>query len=671
MLRGKPPPAVRRLPDMCGIAGIVASDALHADERARTIMMRDIISHRGPDDAGLFADGQAALGHRRLSIVDLAAGHQPLANEDDSIWIVFNGEIYNHASIRPELESAGHRYRTRSDTETIVHAYEQWGDACVGRLRGMFAFAIWDAPRRRLLLARDRLGVKPLYWTMVAGRLLFASEIKSILQSGLVKAEADESKLPEQLSTRSLAGPDTLFKGIHRLMPGHVLVFQDGGVQIRRYWDLPGRQDENPAEKLSDAEAVRRFRELLEESVRIRLMADVPLGMFLSGGLDSSAIAAVMARMIDRPLQTFSVAFSDRAFSELEYARQVSTAIGADAHEIVMNESDFFGALPRLIWHEDEPIAHTSSVPLYFVSQLAARHVKVVLTGEGSDELLAGYGKYPRFVMNWNLGRAYAKMPAAIRNWIARNVVGHLPSTLNRYASRSFLARPVTLEALFFDNFAAMGLERQRSLLSPALAAQISADRAYGPSRAYFDAPDGRSTLLDRVLYSDIKTYLVELLMKQDQMSMAASIESRVPFLDHKLVEFASVLPDRLKLRGFKTKWILREAVREMVPPAILSRPKMGFPVPFGIWMRGPWNATARDVLLDSRSRHRGLIDAGGVERLLDAHAAGSTNGADAIWSLLNLELWYRTFIDGDAVQVLPEVRTASPLTAEPRQAIA
>ena len=656
---------------MCGIAGIVASDTLHADERARAVMMRDVMAHRGPDDAGLYADDQAALAHRRLSIVDLAAGHQPLANEDESVWIVFNGEIYNHAAIRPELESAGHRYRTRSDTETILHAYEQWGDACVERLKGMFAFAIWDAPRRRLLLARDRLGVKPLYWTITGGRLLFASEIKSILHSGLVKAEADASKLPEQLSTRSLAGPSTLFRGIQRLMPGHVLVFQDGEVRIRKYWDVPIRTEGDSVPRLAESDAVRRFRELLEESVRIRLMADVPLGMFLSGGLDSSAIAALMARMIDRPLQTFSVAFADRAFSELDYARQVSAAIGADAHEIVIDESDFFAALPRLIWHEDEPLAHTSSVPLYFVSHLASKHVKVVLTGEGSDELLAGYGRYPRFLMNWNLGKVYAKVPGFVRHWVAEALVPRLPSRLNRYAARSFLARAATPDALFFDNFAAIGLERQRSLLSREVGSFVSAERAYGPSRTYFDAPNGASTLLDRVLYADVKTYLVELLMKQDQMSMAASIESRVPFLDHTLVEFAALLPDNLKLRGFKTKWILREAIRDVLPPAILSRPKMGFPVPFGLWMRGPWNTVARDVLLDTRSRQRGLINAPAVEGLLDGHAAGSTNGADAIWSLLNLELWYRTFIDGDAVQVLPQPRSAASAAAQVRQAIA
>src|SRR5918993_3546180 len=359
---------------MCGIAGLVGPERLHADDRARVIRMRDVISHRGPDDAGLYEDEHAILGHRRLSIVDLVAGHQPLANEDGSISIVFNGEIYNHGDVRPELEAAGHRYATRSDTETIIHAYEQWGDACVERLRGMFAFAIWDAPRRRLLLARDRLGVKPLYWTISGGRLLFGSEIKSILASGLVTAAADESRLAEQLSTRSVAGTATLFKGIQRLLPGHTLVFQDGAARVARYWDIPVGVPNPDVDRLSPADAVVRFRELLEESVRIRLMADVPLGMFLSGGLDSSAIAAVMARMIDRPLQTFSVAFKQRAFSELDYARQVSTAIGAEAHEIVIDDQDFFGALPRLIWHEDEPVAHPSSVPLYFVSALAREH---------------------------------------------------------------------------------------------------------------------------------------------------------------------------------------------------------------------------------------------------------------------------------------------------------
>ncbi len=380
---------------MCGIAGIVAADRLTPREIGQLPVMRDVITHRGPDESGLYCDEVAGLAHRRLSIVDLAAGQQPLANEDDSIWIVFNGEIYNHAEIRRLLESAGHRYKTRCDTETILHAYEEWGDRALERFRGMFAFAIWDRPRRRLLLARDRLGIKPLYWTIVRDRLVFGSEIKAVLESGLVETEANEAAIPELLSTRYLSGTETLFKGIHRLLPGHLLVFEDGRARTSMWWDVPSIDHQAAHDPLSERETVDRFRHALEEAVRTRLMADVPLGMFLSGGLDSSAIAALMARMIDRPLQTFSVAFEQRAYSELEYARQVSRAIGADAHEVVINDSDFFGALPRLVWHEDEPIAHPSSVPLFFVSRLASEHVKVVLTGEGSDELLAGYGKYP------------------------------------------------------------------------------------------------------------------------------------------------------------------------------------------------------------------------------------------------------------------------------------
>jgi asparagine synthase (glutamine-hydrolysing) len=651
---------------MCGIAGIVATEALAPDDRDRAVAMRDVISHRGPDDAGLFVDGQAALGHRRLSIVDLAAGHQPLANEEESIWIVFNGEIYNHADLRPSLEAAGHQYRTRSDTETIVHAYEQWGDACVERLRGMFAFAIWDARRRRLLIARDRLGIKPLYWARAGDRLLFGSEIKALLASGLFTPRANEDALPELLGTRYLSGSETLFEGVYRLMPGHTLVFEKGEVRIRQYWEVPVGKTAAELSGLREGEVVDRFRSLLEESVRIRLMADVPLGMFLSGGLDSSAIAALMAGMIDRPLQTFSVAFADRAYSELEYARQVSTAIKAEAHEIVIDDEDFFGALPQLIWHEDEPIAHPSSVPLYFVSELASRHVKVVLTGEGSDELLAGYGKYPRALANWRAAKAYGAVPEALRSWIASSVVPSLPGRVARYARRSFLAMPRTPEAMFFDNFAAIGLARQQSLLAGRHAALATPERAYGPSRAFFDAPNGTSTVLDRLLYTDLKTYLVELLMKQDQMSMAASIESRVPFLDHRLVEFAAMLPPRLKLRGFRTKWILREAVKSILPHEILTRKKMGFPVPFGPWMKGRWQSVARDVLLDRRTRERGIVDPAAAERLIAAHASGDQEGADAIWSLLNLELWYRTHIDGGGIQTLSSATTRATNTNVP-----
>jgi asparagine synthase (glutamine-hydrolysing) len=642
---------------MCGIAGIVAADRLHTDEPARATLMSDAIAHRGPDGTGLHVDERAALAHRRLSIVDLAGGHQPLANEDERIWVTYNGEIYNHAAVRPGLEAAGHTYRTRSDTETIVHAYEQWGDDCVHRFRGMFAFAIWDAPRRRLLLARDRLGVKPLYWSLVPAtadrgeRLLFASEIKAILESGLVNAVPNEAVLPEVLATRYTSGSDTLFKGIHKLLPGHRLVYEQGQVRITQYWDVPQDGPDPALALLSEAELVDRFRSLLQESVRLRLMADVPLGMFLSGGIDSSAVAALMAREVDRPIETFSVAFEDRAFSELGYAREVARAIGANPHEIVIDDRDFFGALPRLIWHEDEPIAHPSSVPLHFVSALARQHVKVVLTGEGSDELLAGYGKYPRALLNWKAGGVYERLvPAAVRATVASAVVPRLPDRLARYARRSFLAMPRTPAAMFLDNFAGIPLRAQHDLLVPRVLAGID---PYAASLEYFGAGGG-APVLNRLLYTDLKTYLVELLMKQDQMSMSTSIESRVPFLDHQLVEFGARLPERLKLAGFTTKRILREAVRHLLPESILTRRKMGFPVPFAGWAANGWNGVARDVLLDRRTRERGIVNPAGIERLLDDHRTGIRRGGDAIWALLNLELWYRTFIDGDGVQTLP-----------------
>jgi asparagine synthase (glutamine-hydrolysing) len=654
---------------MCGIAGFVSTDGLDSDASARATAMREVIAHRGPDEAGLHVDSHAALAHRRLSIIDLTSGQQPLSNETGTIWIVFNGEIYNHAVIRQELEGHGHQYRTKSDTETIVHAYEQWGDACVDRLRGMFAFAIWDSSSRRLLLTRDRLGVKPLYWARVGKTLLFGSEIKALLASGLIEPEPDEAALPELLGTRYISGSRTLFRNIQKLLPGHQLVFHEGTIRTRQYWDIPvGRR--HPISDLKDAP--RRFRELLEESIRLRLMSDVPLGVFLSGGLDSSAIAALMSRLVDRPIKTFSVAFEDQAYNELEYARQTAQAVNADAHELVINDHDFFSALPGLVWHEDEPIAHPSSVPLYFVSELARHHVTVVLTGEGSDELLAGYGKYPRITWNWRAGTIYERLiPGPVRHAISRHLVSRVPGRVGRLARRSFLNMDRTADAMCFDNFAAVRLKDQQRLLSPFQLATFRSSQAYAASTAYFDHPKDQSTLLDRVLYADMKTYLVELLMKQDQMSMAASIESRVPFLDHKLVEFAAGLPDEWKLSGWIGKRILREAMKGVIPEPILTRPKLGFPVPFGSWVRDGWGDVVRDVLLDRRTRERGVLNIAAVDLLLREHRDGLVAGGARIWTLMNLELWYRTFIDKQGVQTLPAPSRDLPAASSIPQAMA
>jgi asparagine synthase (glutamine-hydrolysing) len=643
---------------MCGIAGIVASDRLQFDERARLEAMRDIITHRGPDDAGLYVDGRAALGHRRLSIVDLAAGHQPLANEDETVWIVFNGEIYNHADVRPELEREGHRYRTRSDTETIVHAYEQWGDACVNRLRGMFAFGIWDAPRRRLLLARDRLGVKPLYWADVNGRLLFASEIKSILESGLVAARANEAALPELLSTRYLSGTQTLFGGIHRLLPGHTLVYENGRVTINQYWDVPTGQHVEEIARLSDQEAVQRFRDLLEQSVRIRLMADVPLGMFLSGGIDSSAVAALMAGMIDRPLQTFSVAFKERAFSELDYARQVSAAIKADAHEIVIDDEDFFGALPKLIWHEDEPIAHPSSVPLYFVSELARRHVTVVLSGDGGDELFAGYDKY----RVERKERTYERLPAPARALLGQ--VGRLAP--QGMPGRNFL-RHVALSGWerYLDASTLFPLDEQRKLFRPEVRALVARDDPRQEAMAHLRRPSGH--WLSSLQYLDLKSYLpLDILTKVDRLSMAHSIEARVPLLDHKLVEFVARLPPEMKLRGDTGKYVFKRAMRGILPDAIIDRPKKGFAIPLERWFRGRLAELVSDLLLGETTRQRRIFDSAYLEGLIERYRTGRRLDWQ-IWTFVSFEMWCRVFLDRPTATA----RTERPVAGEGPLAVA
>ncbi|HEX8097131.1 MAG TPA: asparagine synthase (glutamine-hydrolyzing), partial [Pyrinomonadaceae bacterium] len=391
--------------------------------------MRDVLSHRGPDDAGLFVDGAVGLGHRRLSIVDVAAGHQPMTNEDGTLHITYNGEVYNHADFRGELEGRGHVYRTHCDTETILHLYEEHGTRCVRHLRGMFAFAVWDRKKRELFIARDRLGVKPLYYVHAEdGSLYFASEIKALLEARALKPELNFAALPDYLANHATSGEETLFHGVRRLLPGHTLLWRDGRVEIEKYWDVEFDKEGEEGARRSDDDYVAEWSELFRASVRLRLMADVPLGMFLSGGIDSSAIAAVMSGMVGEPVKTFSVAFAEREANELEYARMVARAFKTDHHEVVVSPEDFFGALPGLVWHEDEPLAHPSSVALNFVSRLASRHVKVVLTGEGSDELLGGYERYRKTVYNLALGARYQAWTPALLRGAVRESIERLPS---------------------------------------------------------------------------------------------------------------------------------------------------------------------------------------------------------------------------------------------------
>lgn len=636
---------------MCGINGIAFSSRSGRTIDARVLeRMRDIIAYRGPDEAGLFVDGQVGLGHRRLSIVDVASGQQPMTVEDGRLRIIYNGEIYNHADYRAGLEARGHRYETHCDTEAILHLYEEHGARCVEYLRGMFAFAIWDSAQRELFIARDRLGVKPLYYVHDGdGSLYFASEIKALLEAGAVRAEINFRALPDYLANRGTSGDETLFRGVRRLMPGHTLLWRDGELEVSKYWDVhftPVEPDERPHDR-SDREVIDEWRELFREAVRLRLMADVPLGMFLSGGIDSSAIAAMMSGMVSEPIKTFSVGFVEREANELEFARMVSNVFKTEHHEITISPQQFFAALPRLIWHEDEPLAFDSSVPLYFVSKLAQQHVKVVLTGEGSDELLGGYARYLKTLVNLSLGRNYEALTTPTLRGLVQKQIGHLPLPVRKKLSRTFLSLPSDIESLYFDNFAVYSRAAQAELLTDEAKSAIGELNPYAILQQYISQTDAQN-VLDKLLYADTKTYLHELLMKQDQMSMAASIESRVPFLDHKLVEFTARLPQRFKIRGKRTKWILREAMRGILPDEILTRRKMGFPVPLGRWLREEFRPLVEEYVLHERAFRRGIFSEQTVRALVAAHDSGASDHAPRLWQLINFEVWARQFIDGE-----------------------
>jgi asparagine synthase (glutamine-hydrolysing) len=644
---------------MCGICGIFHRDARRLVEQSALADMSAQIVHRGPDEDGSYVDGNVALAIRRLSIIDVQSGQQPIGNEDQNLWIVYNGEIYNHQQLRKELESHGHRYRTKSDTETIVHLYEEYGAECVQRLRGMFAFAIWNRRTRRLFIARDRLGIKPLYYRLEGGTLLFGSEIKAILKYPEVKPEFNPGVLAEYLAFGYIAGPETMFTGIRKLLPGHTLeIGETGEMKISQYWDLTTPRDAN---EHSRDYYVKGYRDLLEESVANHLMSDVPLGVFLSGGLDSSVVAALTQKIRREPIETFSVGYSEESFSELPYARQVADHLGSKHHEIRMSCRDFFDILPALVWHEDEPMAWPSSVSLYFVARLAKSRVTVVLTGEGSDETLGGYARYAWTLMNSSMDNVYrALTPAGLRKLLRSGLrASPLSAAMRRKLEHTFLLRDgEAWSSLYFDNFySAFSAEEQRDLL--ASLAQGTAGDAYANSLRYWNQSSG--DLLHRMLYTDIKTYLVELLMKQDQMSMAASIESRVPFLDHQLVEFTAEIPARYSIRGRDGKSILKSVAEDLLPRSVIDRKKMGFPTPWSKWLGAQLDGLEA-MLLEPRALHRGLFRRDAIECLFAEHRAGRRDHGDRIWRLLNLEIWHRVFIDGER-PAGPDVLLAAALS--------
>ena len=630
---------------MCGICGIFNFDRGSTVSGSVLESMNRQIVHRGPDDDGFYLSHNVGLAMRRLSIIDVRTGHQPVTNEDQTLWLVYNGEIYNYRELRSRLVERGHQFRTLSDTETILHLYEEYGRECVEHLRGMFAFALWDEKRRRLLLGRDRLGIKPLYYCLTGRQLLFASEIKSLFATLRIQPALNPCALPEYLAFGYVAGSETLFAGVHKLLPAHTLeVDETGMTRLACYWDLPhGEADDGR----SEAYYVQTYRETLEECVSSHLMSEVPLGVFLSGGLDSSAVAALTSKRRGEPVKAFSVGYDEAPYSELPYAQAVAKHIGAEYHEVRVGWQDFFASLPKLIWHEDEPLAWPSSVSLYFVAKLAREQVTVVLTGEGSDETLAGYARYATTLWNARMQKYYRLAAPRLRDSLREVIEGTsvLGAELRRKLQHTFLGRDAaSWTSIYFDNFlCAFGENEQRGLLAQPL--QPQPGMIYGNSLKFWEC--FRGDLLHRMLYTDIKTYLVELLMKQDQMSMAASIESRVPFLDHRLVEFAAAIPSRHLIRGRDGKHVLKSAIRDLLPESVINRAKMGFPTPWSSWL-GRHFESVESLLLNERSLARGWFEPDRLRRLLTEHRQGSSDHADRIWRLLNLELWARVCLDGE-----------------------
>jgi len=639
---------------MCGICGWITHGSVNVSgANAGLAAMSEAIEHRGPDDWGKAEFKDAAVAMTRLSIIDVVGGHQPIANDDKSCWIVFNGEIYNFLELRRELESKGFRFKTQSDTEVVLRAYEEWGDDCLMRLRGMFALAIYDcrgavnesgsenSKHSRLLLARDRVGKKPLYYFRDEKQIVFGSEIKAILAYSSVHAQIRRSSLPLYLTYGYVPAPYTFYENIYELPPGHKLVVQDGKVVIDRYWQWPPQEPLGAA--LSEKQFVDGLRELLEDAVRVRLISDVPLGAFLSGGVDSAAVVAFMARGMKQPVQTFAIGFSDDpSFNELEYARAVADRFHTDHHEFVVT-ADAIELLPKLVWHHDQPFADSSAVPTFLLAQMTRRYVKVALTGDGGDELFAGYDRFAAA----RLAESFRRVPDLFQA-IVRQVLAVLPEATT-YGSLTRRARR------FVDGATLPLADRYLSwvgVFPPALVKELVAGDLDGDPvshfQSYFDpALDGDP--IAQLLSVNMKSYLPgDLLVKTDRMTMANSLEARCPFLDHRLLEFACAIPSELKLKGMTTKYILKRALEDILPRQIIRRKKHGFGVPVGRWFRTSLKRYLHDTLLSPQALRRGYFREAPLRRLIDEHQSGKRDHGQRLWALLTFEIWQRIFIDGE-----------------------
>ncbi len=631
---------------MCGIAGILNLD--HREPAAPALltgMLRRII-HRGPDDEGMLVDGELTMGMRRLSIIDLADGKQPIQNEDGRFSVILNGEIYNYIELRRDLESRGHKFRTNSDTEVIVHLFEEHGTECVHHLRGMFGFAVWDHQKHELFIFRDRLGIKPLYYSLQDNTLAFGSEIKSLLALPWINPTIDYAALNEFLSLKYVPAPRTLFQGIASLPSGHMISVRQGTVEVKKYWDI------SFAEKLdfvSEADAVDQLLEKLREAVRLRLRSDVPFGAFLSGGLDSSVIVALMSEQMDMPVNTFSAGFSGSdGQDELPYARQVAETFGCNHHEVLVGAKEFLEHADQVMWHLEMPIADQATVATHMVAALARKHVKMVLTGEGGDELFAGYARYVGETHASKFGWLPESLSAMIRGSAKR-----LPGLRRQKIALHALLQKG--EAARFSNwFPLFNGDAKRQVVAERF--KSASTNMVASFEQYLKQCDAQSPV-ERMLYVDSKTWLPDyLLLRGDKLTMANSIEGRVPLLDHEVVEFAAKLPAKWKLNGSTRKYLLKKVAAKLLPDEIINRKKQGFPIPIERWLKAEANEMMRDLLSTDTLNRRELFDPKVVSRLMQRHESGYADYSTELWGLMSIEIWQRQFIDADHSQSQPNV---------------